>query len=158
VATGDISQKFGSPTTIPFNGTLTFSGLVASTNDVTDPSDAVDVTGLSAVDVIVQFSFKTVSGSVNADSDQIICYILASANGTNYPENVVQSRIELGTGYVTAADSQLHSQPFSVASKFGGTLPPAFKVVMENAGALALSSSTTENAVIYRPVFLNQEG
>jgi hypothetical protein len=132
-------------------------------------STAVDNTSNLYLDAFV--GGITQIGAVTADG-QIEIYAYGSWDGTSYTAGVTGSDatitwgttggvdgyndlIPLGTAAVDTSDDNddVEWGPFSIATAFGGRLPPKWGIVVKNSTGTAFHATGTNNAVKYRGVY-----
>lgn len=119
------------------------------------------------LDYLVQVTFTIASGSPSTAAPSFNVYANASVDGSTWPilENSTGGTRQTGGGDAAAGalgnpsnlvligvfglqtttssgERTFRTQPFSVAQAFGGSLPPAFSIIVENQTGVALSAST----------------
>ena len=142
----DIKLKYQSATQ-----SLTVSGFNSLASGSYATSNAVDNESDLFVDVMVEV---TVADMVESTNKQVLVYIINSVDSTNYSDN--QSTNPAGMrllGIVPMnGTGPWRSSMMSVASAFGGVVPPKWKVVLYNDnGSTALAGSG--NTVQYRGIY-----
>jgi hypothetical protein len=130
--------------------TLTVSGLNSLAGGGLATSAEVDNGSDLFIDVLVEV---TIADIVEAGNKQVVVYAIDSLDGTNFSDSQSGNSQAMrllgvvpmnGTGPWRAA-------AMSVASAFGGVVPPKWKVVLYNDNSTtALASSG--NAVLYRGI------
>lgn len=115
----------------------------------------VNTTNLYA-DAMLYVAVKLAAGT---PANGVDVYLYASADGTNFDDNVTGSDagitmrsptnlVSLGRIETTTAGALTYKKSFcSLASKFGGVLPRKWGIVVKNSSGLALDSSG--NSVAY---------
>lgn len=159
----DVKLAYGANTAITI--TLTSLGSAGYRE-----STAIDNTTNLFLDAFV--GGITQVGAVAADG-QLEIYAYASWDGTSYTAGVTgadatitwgttggvdgyNDLIPLGTAAVDTTDDNddVEWGPFSIASAFGGRLPPKWGIVVKNSTGTALHATGTNNLVRYRGVYL----
>jgi hypothetical protein len=145
MATGDITLKYGTTTS------LTVTGFNALASGSLATSNAIDIAGSinPVLDVLVEI---VVAEVVEAGNKQIVVYAISSVDGTNFADNTKTSNLfRLGTLDITGT-GPFRSQAFSVGAAYR-TLPPQFKIVIYNDAGVSLAGSG--NTAQYRFVYEN---
>jgi hypothetical protein len=122
-------------------------------------------------DTLVSLTFTIASGTPSSNGGFINLYANGSNDGTLWP--IIQT--STGTTYTTgqgdasvgalgtptslrligafglttstsASERTFRTEPYSVASAFGGNLPPEFSIIVENQAGVAFSTSTVTTA------------
>lgn len=159
----DVKLAYGANTAI----TITLTSLASAGYR---ESTAIDNTSNLFLDAFV--GGITQIGAVAADG-QIEIYAYASWDGTSYTAGVTGSDatitwgttggvdgyndlVTLGTAAVDTTDDNddVEWGPFSIASAFGGRLPPKWGIVVKNNTGTAFHATGTNNLVRYRGVYL----
>ena len=155
-------------TNIKYNGwtalTVTLTSLASN---AARQSALIDNTTNLYVDYLLGGGFKTALGSLGS-SPGLSIWVFALTDGTNYggsngtnslgggdaaftmPSNTGNLKLAAFVPINTAAATE-YMQPVSIASLFGGTLPPKVGIVVQNQTGLALDSSSP-GAVEYNGV------
>lgn len=139
-----VKEQFGAVTSLTVTGFNSLAGGSYAT------SDAVDNTSDLFLDVLVEV---TVADIVEAGNKQVLVYAVSSVDGTNYSDN--QSGNPQSMAFVGAlpmnGTGPWRSRAMSLASAFGGSVPPKWKLVLMNDNSTtALAGSG--NSVQYRGV------
>lgn len=149
MASGDTSLKWGSA-----GNELTWSsGGPASLADgsFTSLSDELSIGGLDPViDVLV--AVKVTPGSSPGSDGFVQLYAVSKADGANYPGDS-ENYINLGRPVMVNAASAHYSPQFSLAEAFGGVLPAAVKLALENQSGAALAAGADATEVYYQKVY-----
>lgn len=121
---------------------LNITGFNSLTSGSYATSDAYDCTTSDPLDVILEVNVGT--PATTTGNQQIVVFGLASLDGTNYQTGPVAAD-EAVMNYVgsvpVVTDNANQTKMFSVASAFGGVLPPYFKIVVKNDCGNTLDSS-----------------
>jgi hypothetical protein len=144
MASGDITTKYGSASSL----TITLNSLA---NGSLATSSALDIAGSSnpVEDVMVEITLGAITATGNK---QAIIYAVSSVDGTNFGDNTqTDNMIRIGTLSLPTS-ATYRSQACSVASAFR-TLPPQFKVVVQNDAGVSFAASG--NSAQYRFVYKN---
>lgn len=98
-------------------------------------------------------------------STSINIYVVGSLDGTTWPDGVTAADAAvtlpalsnnlrwLGTLMCHTSGGTFYSEPLSIASQFGGTLPPYWKIVIQN--NLPAGVSLTSGTVAYTEAYYN---
>jgi hypothetical protein len=134
--------------------TITLNSLA---NNSARQSNVIDNSTNLYIDILIGGGFKTGSGTLGS-TPGLYVWVAAITDGTNYggsngsnalgggdanftmPSNTGNLRLAAFVP-INAASAMEYMQPVSVASLFGGTLPPKCVAVVQNATGLALDSS-----------------
>lgn len=127
-----VKPSYGSATTVPG---LTLNS-VASAGSAT--STAIAQGTDLALDVLIQITLATASGTLGT-SPQVAVYALGSLDGTTYADST-QATL-LGVIPIAVAATSYTKADISLASAFGGQIPPNWKLYVVNSTGLALASS-----------------
>jgi hypothetical protein len=162
-ATSKLAYSASTPITCTLNPAATGIGTNSARN-----STVVDNTVNLFLDALVGVSVKTAAGSL-ATSPYVNVYAYAIVDGTNYTDQDRMASAGLdgaftlggsplnvkliGTVNLKTAATATYGGLFSVASAFGGSLPPKWGIVIENQSGLALDNSAP-GAVSYYGVSL----
>lgn len=157
MAAGDITQKWGNSA----NMGITLASL-ASNNVAGRESNSVDITALGPVlDILVQAKIKLDTGTI-ANDKCVYLYLAGSEDGTKWPDPVTgndagcntSNDMTLARAIDTPANGTTYiSNPFSVASAFGGVLPRKFSAVVRNYSNCALTSNALDHGISYTPIY-----
>ena len=107
------------------------------------------------IDVMVEV---TIADIVEAGNKQVVAYVIDSIDGTNYSDNqsVNPQAMRLLGVVPMNGTGPWRSAAMSVASAFGGVIPPKWKVVLYNDNsttALAASGNSVQmRGVLYQSV------
>lgn len=153
----DQKLAYGSSTGI----TCTLASL--ATTNARESTAVVNTTNLY-LDALVQVQVKLQTGTPSSDK-AVYVYAYGSEDGTNYADNASGSDAAITLrvptalrliGIIPCPDSgglTYKSQPFSVASAFGGSLPRKWGIVIENQTGIALSATEGDHAKRYTGVY-----
>ena len=156
----DIKQAFGSSTAI----TITLASLA---NGSARQSAAIDNSTDKFLDVLVQLSIKLATGTPSAGQN-INIYVYGSEDGTKYTDNATGANAaitlrnptnlkEAGSANpIQTPDSgglTYTSEPFSIASLFGGVMPRKWGVVVSNDTGLAFASGEGNHTKKYTGIY-----
>ena len=132
---------------------LTVTGLSTLASGTYVASSAKDNTTNQPLDVMVEVT--TATTNTPAGNKQVVVFAIASYDNTNYqtgPTSGTATTDEplltfLGVVSVqTASVTEIKS--FSVASAYGGVLPPYFKIVLKNDLGVSLTTGTVATSEI----------
>ncbi len=160
----DIKQYYGSASDV----TITLASLASDTNLLAGrESDAVDNTTTLALDYLV--SGKVTAGTSPTASRQIEVWAVGSWDGTNWPDvfdgtdstetitsaDIKASICRLLSVMATAntSDRTYHFGPVSVASAFGGVVPPKFVIFVVHSTGVNLNSTAANHQIRLQPVY-----
>lgn len=117
--------------------TLASAGLTTAAN-----ATAYNCTTNKPLDVEVE---TVITVGTVAGNKQYLVYAISSVDGTNYSDslNVANMRL-LGAVSTPTASTAYRSSAYSVAAAFGGTLPPYFKLVVQNDSGAAFTAGTVQ--------------
>lgn len=127
-------------------------------------STAIDNTSNKFLDAMVYLALKLQAGSP-ASNKRINVYFYASEDGTNYSDNATGSDAALtmrnptnlfGPFVINTPDSGALTYKAvipSVASYFGGVLPPKWGIVVQNQTNIALDSTEGNHTKEYRGLY-----
>lgn len=143
----DVKEVFGSATSI----TITLNSL-ASSSTAGREATAIDNSTTLYLDALVQFVLATGSGTIGSTPYAFIYAIASADGGTTWPDPATGSDAAITVGgqvkggildvvSLPAASTTYKSQPRSVASIFGGVLPPKWSIVVLNSCGVALASA-----------------
>lgn len=151
----DVKYAFGAATAI----TLTLNSL-ASSATAGRASTAVDNGTNLYLDALVDVRIVFPNSAPGSDS-AIYVFAYASLDGTNYPEDITGTDAALTfktntplplLGVIPAIQNEdAYWGPWSVASCFGGILPPKWGIAIRNFGGQTLTASN--NTIQYRGVY-----
>ena len=144
-------------------------------------SGTVANTTTLAFDYLVSLTFRIITGGpatttamavniyANGSPDGTLWPIVELSGGTPYPTGGGDSSVgALGSppnlfligsfglqSTTSSAERTFRTQPFSVAQAFGGNVPPAFSIVVENQTGIAFSATTTtaNNLLEVQPIY-----
>lgn len=160
----DIKQAYGTAS----DATITLASLASDTNLLAGRESAEVVnTSTLALDYLV--SGKITTGTSPTASRQIEVWAVGSWDGTNWPdvfdgtesaETITNSDIKtsicrLLAVMVTNASSNVtyHFGPVSIASAFGGVVPPKFVVFVVHNTGVALNSTAGNHQIRLQPAY-----
>lgn len=128
-------------------------------------------TSAKNLDDMIAVTFTIASGSPSTVSPAVNVYANGSVDGTLWPIIQLSSGATASTGSgdasvgalgtpsnlrligsfglqttTSSAERTFRTEPFSVASAFGGVIPPAYSVMLENSTGVAFSTSTATTA------------
>lgn len=165
MAAGDIKLVYGTAADV----TITLASLAtSSTLLVGRESTAVDNTSTLALDYIV--SGKVTTGTSPTTAKRIQIFAVASWDGTTYPdvfdgtdsaETVIQEikngvcKLVASLDTVATSDLAYHFAGVSLASVFGGTIPPKFVFFVTHDTAVNLNSTAGNHQIRIQPVYQN---
>lgn len=143
----DIKSIVGAKTSL----TVTGLGTLASATFVA--SNALDLTAIDPLDLFVELEV-TPNGTVGSNK-QVILYAKSSLDGTNYGTGAESGTTATDEPNLTLigvvpcnSNSTQQRGTFSVASAFGGVLPPYLKFVIKNETNVALSAGALSYATV----------
>lgn len=126
---------------------------------------AISNTGTKALDYACMITLKTTTGTHGSD---LACYahFYGSPDGTNFdfPVTGTDAAVTINTGmnlkgpvpiiFGTSTTGLLSQKRYigSVAAIFGGNVPPAFGVVIENKTNLALTNTAGDHSIVFLPI------
>lgn len=153
----NITQAFG--TSSSFTITMTSLG-----NGSSREATVLDVTGIANVlDIEIMVLAKTTTGTIGANNPRVDIYAHGSVDGSTYPDTLtgadagysgnLSNLIAMRSLNVVASNTQYISAPISLAQAFGGSLPAKVGLVVTNNTGLALSSTASENKILYRVIY-----
>jgi hypothetical protein len=148
--------------------TITLASLASDTNLLTGrESAAIDNTANLYLDILV--SGKITAGTSPTASRSIEVWAVGSWDGTNWPdvfdgtesaETITSADIKASVcRYVAAmatantSDRAYHFGPVSLASAFGGTLPPKVVLFVTHSTGVALNSTAGNHQIRLQPVY-----
>lgn len=160
----DIKLAYGTAS----DATITLASLGSDTNLLTGrESAAVANTATLALDYLV--SGKITTGTSPTASRQIEVWAVGSWDGTTWPDvfDGTESAETISSADIksvicrvvavmaTSATSNVtyFFGPVSLASAFGGTLPPSFVLFVTHSTAVALNSTTSNHQIRIQPVY-----
>jgi hypothetical protein len=165
MAAGDIKLVYGTPADV----TITLASLATSSVLLTGrESTAVDNTSTLALDYIV--SGKVTTGTSPTTARRIQIFAVASWDGTTYPDQfdgtdsaeTITQEIKNGVCRSVASldttgtsDTGYHFAGVSLASVFGGTIPPKFVFFVTHDTAVNLNSTANTHQIRIQPVYQN---
>jgi hypothetical protein len=129
----------------------TFAGLATSSQR---QSAYINTSGLGILDALVMIEVRSAAAATSA-TGIVNVYAYGSFDGANFGDTVTGKDAAvtltappnltiIGTLNVVANATTYNSNPYSVASAFGGTMPPYWGVVVENkSGATLLAAGPT---------------
>ena len=148
--------------------TITLASLASDTNLLTGRESAtIDNTANLYLDILV--SGKITAGTSPTASRSIEVWAVGSWDGTNWPDvfdgtesaetitsadikaNVCRYVAQMATANTT--DRTYHFGPVSLASAFGGTLPPKIVLFVTHSTGVNLNSTTGNHQIRLQPVF-----
>ena len=149
--------------------TITLASLASDTNLLTGrESAAIDNTANLYLDILV--SGKITAGTSPTASRSIEVWAVGSWDGTNWPdvfdgstdsaETITSADIKASVCRFVAAmatantsDRTYHFGPVSLASAFGGTLPPKVILFVTHSTGVALNSTAGNHQIRLQPVY-----
>lgn len=160
----DIKQAYGTAS----NLTVTLASLASDTNLLAGrESAAVDNTGTLALDYLV--SGKITAGTSPTAARQIEVWAVGSWDGTTWPDvfdgtdsdetitsaDIKAAACRLLSTMATAntSDRTYHFGPVSIASAFGGVVPPKFVVFVVHNTGVALNATAGNHQIRLQPVY-----
>lgn len=138
--------------------TISLGGL---TNGAARESTVIDNSATPFYDVLVTVKVKSGAGAVGSDQ-AVNVFFYGTVGGTTYPDTVtgadaaitLDSPTQLGppAGVVriSVAATTFKSNPISVRSAFGGTMPSKWGVVIQNKAGQTLDASNASHSVTYQ--------
>jgi len=166
MATGDIKVVYGTAA----DATITLASLATDSTKLTGrESSAIDNTSTLALDYLV--SGKITTGTSPTASKTIEVWCVGSWDGTNWPdvfdgtdsaETITSSDIKASVCRLVASMSTsstsnvtYHFGPCSVASLFGGVVPPKFDFFVTHDTAVNLNATSGNHQIRVQPVYEN---
>ena len=160
----DIKVAYGAAS----DATITLASLASDTNLLAGRESAEIVnTSTLALDYLV--SGKVTAGTSPTASRQIEVWVVGSWDGTNWPDvfdgtesaetitsaDIKASVCRLVSAMATAAtsDRAYHFGPVSIASLFGGVVPPKFVIFVVHNTGVALNSTAGNHQIRIQPVY-----
>lgn len=148
--------------------TITLASLASDTNLLTGRESAtIDNTANLYLDILI--SGKVTAGTSPTASRSIEVWAVGSWDGTNWPdvfdgtesaETITSADIKASVCRFVAAmatantsDRTYHFGPVSLASAFGGTLPPKVVLFVTHSTGVALNSTAGNHQIRLQPVF-----
>ena len=148
--------------------TITLASLASDTNLLTGRESAtIDNTANLYLDILV--SGKITAGTSPTAARSIEVWAVGSWDGTNWPdvfdgtesaETITSADIKASVCRFVAAmatantsDRSYHFGPVSLASAFGGTLPPKVVLFVTHSTGVALNSTAGNHQIRLQPVF-----
>ena len=148
--------------------TITLASLASDTNLLTGRESAtIDNTANLYLDILV--SGKITAGTSPTAARSIEVWAVGSWDGTNWPdvfdgtesaETITSADIKASVCRFVAAmatantsDRSYHFGPVSLASAFGGTLPPKVVLFVTHSTAVALNSTAGNHQIRLQPVY-----
>lgn len=160
----DIKLAYGTASDV----TITLASLLSDTSLLTGrESAAIDNTSSLVLDYLV--SGKITAGTTPTAARSIEVWAVGSWDGTNWPDvfdgtesaetitsaDIKSSVCRLIAAMATSATSNVtyHFGPVSLASAFGGVLPPKVVVFVTHSTAVALNSTAGNHQIRLQPVY-----
>jgi hypothetical protein len=160
----DLKLAYGTASDV----TITLASLASDTNLLTGrESDVIDNTSLLVLDYLV--SGKIAAGTSPTAARSIEVWAVGSWDGTNWPdvfdgtesaETITSADIKASVCRFLAAmatanttDRVYHFGPVSLASAFGGTLPPKVVLFITHSTGVALNSTSGNHQIRLQPVY-----
>jgi hypothetical protein len=148
--------------------TITLASLASDTNLLTGRESAViDNTANLYLDILI--SGKITAGTSPTASRSIEVWAIGSWDGTNWPdvfdgtesaETITSADIKASVcrfvaamATANASDRAYHFGPVSLASAFGGTLPPKVVVFITHSTGVNLNSTAGNHQIRLQPVY-----
>lgn len=164
MAAGDIKIAYGTPADL----TITLASLATDTNRLTGrESTAVDNTTTLALDYLI--SGKITTGTSPTDNKCIEVWCIGSWDGTNWPDvfdgtdsaetitsaNIKTAMARLVSSMTTSSSSNVtyHFGPTSVASLFGGVVPPKFVAFVTHDTGVSLNATSSNHQIRVQPIY-----
>lgn len=167
MASGDIFLRYGTAA----DATITLASLAtSSTKLVGQESTAIDNTSTLALDYLVSGKITTGTSPTTAKTIEIWC--IPSWDGTTYPsvfdgtdsaETLPSAEVKVGLCRALVAaitinstsDITYHFAGVSIASLFGGIVPPKFVFFVTHDTAVNLNSTAGNHQIRVQPVYQN---
>lgn len=166
MATGDIKLVYGTAA----DATITLASLATDSTKLTGrESTAIDNTATLALDYLVSGKITTGTSPTTAKTIEVWC--VGSWDGTNWPdvfdgtdsaETITSSDIKPSICRLVASMSNsatsnvtYHFGPVSVASLFGGVVPPKFVFFVTHDTAVNLNATAGNHQIRVQPVYEN---
>lgn len=166
MATGDIKVVYGTAA----DATITLASLATDSTKLTGrESSAIDNTATLALDYLV--SGKITTGTSPTASKTIEVWCVGSWDGTSWPdvfdgtdsaETITSSDIKASVCRLVASMSTSSTSnvtyyfgPCSVASLFGGIVPPKFVFFVTHDTAVNLNATSGNHRIRVQPVYEN---
>jgi hypothetical protein len=160
----DIKQFYGTAS----DATITLASLASDTNLLAGrESDAIDNTTTLALDYLV--SGKVTAGTSPTAARSIEVWAVGSWDGTNWPdvfdgtdstETITSAdhkasicRLVAAMATANTTDRVYHFGPVSIASIFGGIVPPKFVVFVVHNTGVNLNSTAGNHQIRLQPVY-----
>jgi hypothetical protein len=160
----DIKVAYASPS----DATITLASLASDTNLLTGrESAAIDNSTTLALDYLVSGKIRT--GTSPTASRSIEVWAVGSWDGTNWPDvfdgtesaetitsaDIKASICRLVAAVTTSATSNVDYPfgPVSIASLFGGVVPPKFVLFVTHSTGVALNSTAGNHQIRIQPVY-----
>jgi hypothetical protein len=124
--------------------TLTVTGLTTLANGSSATSPIIDNTADLNLDALIEVEVATASGATATGYVEI--YIKASVDGTDFDDD--NNDKWAGTVNLVTAGVATRRRIISVASSFGGAMPPYWQIRIRNASGAAF----TAGSVLYRGI------
>ena len=144
-----IKQNVGTKTSIPFTGS---SLSTLANNTFVAPTGDLDFTAVDPLDVMAELAVTP--GTVSS-SKQVILYAKSSLDGTNFssgPQSGTTATDEPNLTLIGVLPCNTNSTAqrgiFSVASAFGGVIPPYLRFVVKNETGAALTAGTLDYSIV----------
>jgi hypothetical protein len=134
----NITALYGSSTTI------TVTGLATLANGSSATSPIIDNTGDLNLDALIEVEVATASGATSTGYVEV--YIKASVNGTDFDDD--NNDKWAGTINLVTAGAATRRRLVSVASSFGGAMPPYWQIRVKNSTGGAFTAAS----VLYRGI------
>ena len=160
----DLKLAYGTASDV----TITLASLASDTSLLTGrESTAVDNTSSLVLDYLVSGKIRAVSTAARA----IEVWAVGSWDGTNWPdvfdgtdsgETITSANVKasvcrlvaaIATDNTSTTDRDYHFGPVSIASAFGGTLPPKFVLFITHSNTSALNSTAGNHQIRLQPVY-----
>lgn len=166
MATGDIKIVYGTAA----DASITLASLATDSTKLTGrESTAIDNTSTLAIDYLL--SGKITTGTSPTASKTIDVWVIGSWDGTNWPdvfdgtdsaETITSADIRTAIGRLAASlatsstsNIAYYFGPVSVASLFGGVVPPKFVVFVTHDTGVNLNATGGNHQVRLLPVYEN---
>jgi hypothetical protein len=159
----DLKLAYGTASDV----TITLASMASDTNLLTGRESAViDNTSLLVLDYLVSGKITTGTGPTAGRSIEV--WAVGSWDGTNWPDvfdgtdsaettsaemKPSVCRFIAAIATTATADRAYHFGPVSLASAFGGTLPPKFVFFVTHSTGANLNSTAGNHQIRLQPVF-----
>lgn len=166
MAAGDVKLVYGTASDV----TITLASLASDTSKLTGrESTAIDNTSNLYLDYLV--SGKITTGTSPTASRSIEVWAVASWDGTTWPDvfdgtdsaetitiaeiKTTVCRLITSIPTTSTSDRTYHFAGHSIASLFGGVVPPKFVIFVTHNTAVNLNSTSGNHQIRIQPVYQN---